>query len=491
MDRSQSEQQEFLASLIDVADLYDNAPCGYFSISPTGIIIKINRTLLTWLDYNATELIGQKFSTLLPKGGQMHFEMFFMPLAGVDKTVKELSYEVIRKDSTVIPVLLNASAVLDDSGKLAAVNCVLNNNAERRQYEKDLLQAKRIAERERKRLAFMADLIPEIIWTATAKGTLDYVNARFCQYFDCDGKETRASFILSKVHPEDRRNFLNSWHASLATGGDLEAKVRLVNTKGAYEWHLLRGAKFLDEQGNLTNWFGSCANIDAHINAMKKKDDFINIASHELKTPITSLKAILQLMDRLKTDPANKMLPGLIEKANRNVGKVNTLVEELLNVSQLNDGQLHLNKRLVDLDELIGDCVHHIRIDQQYEILTVGDQGVTIFADAGRIEQVINNFISNAIKYAPDSKQVLVNITGTPDETCVEVTDQGPGVETDKIPFLFDRYYQIENKGSKYSGLGLGLYICAEIIKRHGGKIGVNSKPGKGSTFYFSLPRQR
>lgn len=488
MGNTAGEQQKFLASLIDAAELYDNAPCGYCSLSANGTIIKLNHTLLNWLGYDERELLGQKFIKLLSKGGQMHFEMFFMPMAGVKNAVKELSYEIIRKNGSVMPVLLNASVRLDDQGKVAAINNILNDNSERKQYEKDLLQAKRTAESEKKRLQFMADLVPEIIWTATARGNLDYVNARFCQYFDCNGQDTRSSFILSKVHPDELKSLLQVWRNCLATGDDLEIDVRLINPAGQYEWHLLKAAKFLDKEGNLTNWFGSCANINEHVKALKKKDEFINIASHELKTPITSLKAVLQLLDRIKAEPANKMIPGLIEKANRNVNKVNALVEDLLNASQLNEGQLHLNKTQVNLAELIGDCVLHIHLDKHYEITMEGAKEATVFADEGRIEQVVNNFISNAIKYAPDSRQVKVLITSLPDKVQVEVSDKGPGISSEKVPYLFDRYYQVENKGSKYSGLGLGLFICAEIIKRHGGKIGVKSKPGEGSTFWFSLP---
>jgi two-component system CheB/CheR fusion protein len=481
-------ESDLLARLIDAEQLYQNAPCGYFSLSADGKIIKINLTLLNWLGYDEKELLGQKFASLLAKGGQMHFEMFFWPVASISKAVKEFSYEILRKDGSLIAVLLNASALLDEHGKLQAINAVLTNTTERKNYEKEILHSKRVAESEKKRLQFMADLVPEIIWTTTAKGNIDYVNARFCQYFNCNGEDTRSSFVLSKVHKDDLRELLKVWYRSIETGEHLQKEIRLLNREGIYEWHLLKSALFLDEEGNMTNWFGSCANINDHINALKKKDEFISIASHELKTPITSLKAVLQLLDRLKNDPSNKMVPGLIEKANRNVDKVNALVEDLLNASQMNQGQLHLNKSMFNLAGLISDCVHHVRIDQRYEIIIEGDITLQVFADEGRIEQVIANFITNAIKYAPDSKQIFINLKDAEGTILVEVVDKGPGIAKEKIPHLFDRYYQIENKGSKYSGLGLGLFICAEIIKRHDGEIGARSTPGEGSTFWFSLP---
>jgi PAS domain S-box-containing protein len=481
-------ENELLNSLIDAEQLYEFAPCGYFSLAPDGTIIKINSTLLKWLGYKQKELLDQKFSTLLSKGGQMHFEMFFWPMAGVNKFIKEFNYEILRKDGSSMAVLLNASSLLGENNTLLAINAVLTDTTERKSYEKELLHAKKIVENEKKRLQFMADLVPEIIWTATEKGNIDYVNARFCQYFNCTGTDTRSSFILSKVHQDDLKELLQVWYKCLATGENLQKEVRLINRDGVYEWHLLKSALFLDEEGNMTNWFGSCANINEHVKALNKKDEFINVASHELKTPITSLKAVLQLLDRMKHDPSHKMVPGLIEKANRNIDKINSLVDDLLNASQMNHGHLHLNKSLFILADLIGDCVHHIRIEQQYEITTEGDVTLQVFADEGRIEQVVTNFITNAIKYAPGSKRIFITLKTDGANIIVEVTDNGPGIAPEKIPYLFDRYYQVENKGSKYSGLGLGLFICSEIIKRHGGEIGARSVPGEGSTFWFSLP---
>jgi two-component system CheB/CheR fusion protein len=475
-------------AIIDLEELYQQAPCGYFSLSPSGHIIKINQTLLDWLGYEQAELLDHKFSGLLSKGGQMHFEMFFWPMATVNKGVKEFSYEVLKKDGEGLPVLLNASAKLDQSKRLVAVNVVLTDITERKRFEKELLLSKKSAENDHKRLQFMADLVPEIIWTATPDGYVDYVNARFCQYFDCNGQDTRVSFILSKVHADDRRALLADWRESMRSGEAFEKRIRLVDRDGLYEWHLLKAALFLDEEGRLTNWFGSCANIQEHVQDMKKKDEFINIASHELKTPITSLKGMLQLLERMKGDLSNKMVPGLIEKSNRNVNRINDLVTDLLNASQMNEGQLQLNKTLVNLTELIGDYVHHIRIDQQYEIIIDGDLEITVMADEGRLEQVLSNFITNAIKYAPESKQILIQLSKNQSDVLVEVMDQGPGIPPEKLPHLFDRYYQVSSQGAQYSGLGLGLYICAEIIKKHGGEIGAKSIWGQGSTFWFTLP---
>ena len=482
-----SSKKNILETLIDTDELYHTAPCGYLSLSSKGEILKINKTLLGWLDYSEEELLDTRFTSLLPKGGQMHFEMFFLPMVTVKGGIKELSYEILKKNGDRLSTLINANTILNGDGGIRAINVVVADVSERKTYEKELLKAKRYAENEQKRLEFMADLAPEIIWTASSKGRINYANARFCQYFNCEKQEIRSLLILSKIHNEDLRILLRSWCKSQSTGTEMNETIRLKNGDGHYEWHRLKAVLFVDNNGDRTNWFGSCTNIEDHILKLKKKDEFINIASHELKTPITSLKAILQLMQRMKAETSERM-SGLIEKANHNVLRVTQMVDDLLNASQMNDGQLKLEKSSFNVAEMIGACVHHIRIENNYQVNTIGDASIEVIADEGRIEQVVSNFITNAIKYAPQSNLINIKVERIPDFVRVEVIDQGNGIQSDKIPYLFDRYYQINTTGGKYSGLGLGLFICAEIIKQHGGAIGAESKIGEGSTFWFTLP---
>lgn len=154
----------------------------------------------------------------------------------------------------------------------------------------------------------------------------------------------------------------------------------------------------------------------------------------------------------------------------------------------MNEGQIHLNKQIFVISEVINESCHYIRIEGKYTIIIEGDMQLQVNADVERINQVMINFVNNAIKYAPESKIIKVYIEKVNDMAKVSVTDQGPGITADKLIHLFDRYYRVETHGIQGSGLGLGLYICAEIIKKHNGLIGVNSELGKGSTFWFTLP---
>jgi PAS domain S-box-containing protein len=230
--------------------------------------------------------------------------------------------------------------------------------------------------------------------------------------------------------------------------------------------------------------------VRAHREIQQRKDDFISIASHELKTPITSLSAALQLLDRMKDNPKPDALKQMIGQANRSAGKINRLVEDLLNVTSIQAGRMQLHKTRFKLGNLLEDCCTHVRSLGRFEVTITGDMDLEVKADEHRIEQVVINFVNNAIKYAPDSHAINLHISQVDNEARVAVTDYGAGIAQKDLPQLFDRFYRSGPDTEHYSGLGLGLYISAEIIKRHDGDIGVDSKIGEGSTFWFTLPME-
>lgn len=224
--------------------------------------------------------------------------------------------------------------------------------------------------------------------------------------------------------------------------------------------------------------------LQAHL--LEKKDEFISVASHELKTPITSLTASLQLLDRMKGDPQPQLLEKMIGQANKSLQKLNRLVGDLLNTSRIASGKLELRKNLFHPVELARDCCNHVRSEGKYEIVVGGDHTIELLADQQKIDQVLVNLVNNAVKYAPDSKTIHINVRQEDAFAKITVMDEGPGIAAEHLPHLFERYYRSDNHNT--SGLGLGLYICAEIIRHHGGEIGVHSEPGKGSSFWFTLP---
>jgi two-component system sensor histidine kinase VicK len=281
---------------------------------------------------------------------------------------------------------------------------------------------------------------------------------------------------------------LREWAEAIQKGVDFEIKMRLQSKLGLYAWYVLKGSPYYETDGSISRWLGSCLNINDHVLELGKKDEFISIASHELKTPITSLKLTLQLLQHISSAELPDKHRKLIEQSGRSMAKIVTLVDDLLNVNRVREGQMILNKTTFNIAEMLRECCHHVRSEGKYELVLTGDQTLQVTGDEHRIDQVMTNFINNAIKYAPESLVINLEIGRQGNMVRVAVSDNGPGINEDKLPHLFERYYRADHTGAQYSGLGLGLYICAEIIKRHGGKIGVDSIVGEGSSFWFTLP---
>jgi PAS domain S-box-containing protein len=218
-----------------------------------------------------------------------------------------------------------------------------------------------------------------------------------------------------------------------------------------------------------------------------KKDEFIGLASHELKTPLTSISGYLQILNRhIKEDSSKKFL----DKTLQQVRKLTTLVNDLLDVSKIEAGQLQLVMAEFDIQKTIDDAIELIgHSNNKYEILFETNlNSCRIDADAGRIEQVLINLLSNAIKYSPGADKVILSLSCTNNEIKIGVKDFGLGIPKDKQIQIFSRFYRVEDAAPTISGLGIGLYISKEIINRHNGDLWVESEIGKGSTFWFTLP---
>jgi signal transduction histidine kinase len=222
--------------------------------------------------------------------------------------------------------------------------------------------------------------------------------------------------------------------------------------------------------------------------AVKKKDEFISIASHELKTPLTTIKAYVQLLDRdISGDNPTKLY---VERALVQIRKLDNLIVDLLDLSKIESGKLKFNKRLFEFESTLSNAIEMIRqTHPEYRIVRMGTADIQLYGDETRIEQVIINYLTNAVKYSPDNKEIHVEATVRPDgRLFVLVRDFGIGIKKDHQSNIFSKFYRVEETANRFQGLGIGLYICAEIIRRHEGEYGVESEPGQGSAFYFSVP---
>lgn len=305
--------------------------------------------------------------------------------------------------------------------------------------------------------------------------------------FEKDKVPTTSDF-LNIILPEYQLHVQEQVNLSLMNNSVFNAEYEVLWPDGSMHWIHASGKPRPDATGKINRMVGVTQNITARKEFERHKDDFLSIASHELKTPITSLKGSLQLLDKIKDKPGHPLFPKLIDSSNRSMDKINKLVDDLLNMHRFSEGYLRLDKTTFNIAELLELTCNHIRMEGEHELIVQGDTELTMYADEHRIDQVIVNFVNNAVKYAADAKEIYLIISKENDFVKVSVKDGGPGIEPDQVPHLFDRYWRANHAGAKYTGLGLGLYICAEIIKRHDGEVGANSEIGKGSTFWFTIP---
>ncbi|RZL14910.1 MAG: HAMP domain-containing histidine kinase, partial [Pedobacter sp.] len=222
----------------------------------------------------------------------------------------------------------------------------------------------------------------------------------------------------------------------------------------------------------------------------RRKDDFLSIASHELKTPLTTIKGYIQVLERTAPDNAPDKFNNTLGKVASYVERLNSLIEDLLDVSRIQTGNIELHKTTFDFDAMINEAIEGLRTSAtHHQIKLNGKTGAQVIGDESHIIQVINNLLSNAVKYAPDAETIEVSISNVSDYIKVSVKDFGLGMSTEDKKRVFERFFRSGEIQKRFPGMGIGLYICDQIIKNHGGTLWVESEIGKGSTFSFTIPK--
>jgi two-component system CheB/CheR fusion protein len=259
---------------------------------------------------------------------------------------------------------------------------------------------------------------------------------------------------------------------------------------GRLRWVRAIGNLAFDKEGKPTYFSGVLNDITIQKQDEIRKNDFIAMVSHELRTPLTSIQAYVQVLAAKAEKAGDNFAVISLEKANRQVRKMAALINGFLSVSSSGAGKIYLNVEAFEISALVSEIIEELALTTtSHKITLLPCSPLLVKADRDKIGQVINNFLSNALKYSPKGGNIDLSCQEFNSMLQVSVKDNGMGIKPQDKEKLFDRYYRIENvQTQSISGFGLGLYLSAEIIYRHNGKIWVESEPGKGSTFYFSLP---
>ncbi len=261
------------------------------------------------------------------------------------------------------------------------------------------------------------------------------------------------------------------------TGSDIQVRVS--------------AAPIRSSAGEITGAVAVASDISKMYELERQKDEFLSIASHELRTPLTSLKTLMQLTQR-QLARAGVPMAGNLARMERSIGRMEQLINDLLDVSRIQAGKLAIRLEPCQLQALCQQIIDEQGATTERRLLfDAPDEPIEVEVDVDRISQVVTNLLSNALKYSPPECPVALGVRRVGENALITVRDEGGGIPAEELPYIFDRFYRVpgvEVKSGSTVGLGLGLYICQEIVDRHGGHIWAESTPGQGSTFSVSLP---
>lgn len=310
--------------------------------------------------------------------------------------------------------------------------------------------------------------------------------------FGLDPEDTVTRLELQDlIHPDDKPLVNNAYKKAVKTSIYLY-EARIVWANGSIHWIRTTGKILYDERHKPVRMLGTTNDITRRKQEEIMKNDFIAMASHELKTPLTSLKAYTQLLVSKAKKTGDEFFINALEKSENQINKISRLIHGFLDMSKIESGKLQLNVQTFDINQLVPEVItDSMFIVPDHAIIFKNGQAISVTADKEKIAQVIGNLISNAVKYSPKGSTIVITTKKVGENVQVSVKDEGIGLKTRDQQNVFQRFYRVEDESTRgLSGLGIGLYLSAEIIRLHHGKIAVESEEGKGAEFYFLLPVQ-
>jgi PAS domain S-box-containing protein len=372
------------------------------------------------------------------------------------------------------------------------------------------------------RFRTLADMLPQIVFTATADGRHDYFNRRWYEYSGTTppassrlpaaaGGEAPADTWGPYLHAADRDGALKAWAHAVQQDAPFQVQCRYKRADGAYRWFMARALPLHDEDGRVVRWFGTCTDVDDQKQvdeqrsqllasertarteaerAARLKDEFVSTLSHELRTPLNAMAGWIQVLHRdQRPDTVGKGLAVI----DRNLKRQAQMIDQLLDMSRIVSGKMRLDVARVRFGAVIEEAVHSVQAaaDVKGVRLDVATRApLDVRADAARLQQVVWNLLLNAVKFSRSGDTVEVVLRQENAYAVLEVRDVGQGIAPDFLPQLFQRFRQGDASSTRrHAGLGLGLAIVKNLVEMHGGVVQATSEGlEKGATFTVRLP---
>ncbi|WP_374951475.1 PAS domain-containing protein [Mucilaginibacter sp.] len=479
-------------ALIDSEHLLQNitsaSPTALWMSDAQGMITYANKTWQDWTGQTPQETLGTGWLACIMEEDLEHAAKKFLHDLG-RRIPYRVEFRLRGKDGGIRWCIATGNPQYNTDGSFAGYVGACTDVTETTRIDMELQLKNRELNDQINQFEFVTDFMPVQLWTATVNGDLDYVNQRTVEFFGLPANEIASPKWLDNIHPDDRQGCADAWAAAISSGNIYQFEFRLRDKHGNYKWHLTRALPFVND-GVIIKWFGTNTDIDEQKQLQRQKDDFLGIASHELKTPVTSIKAYAQVLGAMLSKEGEEKKAAMVEKMDAQLNRLTNLIGDLLDVTKINSGRIQFNKSWFDFNTAVQENVQDLQHTTNKHILVMDFKETgRIYSDKDRIGQVITNLVTNAIKYSPHTNRIIISTEKEGNEVTVCVQDFGIGIPDDKKEKVFEQFYRVSgSKQHTFPGLGLGLYISNEIIRREGGKMWVNSVEGKGSTFCFTLP---
>ncbi len=410
-----------------------------------------------------------------------------IPLIARGKTVGAITFSSVQRYRNYTQDDMVFAQELGRRIALVLDNVRLYQKAQEEIAERKLVEAQLRESEERYRL--IVEQSSDVITLIDREGTFHYISPAVKRVLGYMAEELMDINVFDLVHPEDIA--LIRAEMGKAIEGKLAQATYRCQHKDRH-WMIIEttGTAISNEKEHSSMMVFTSHDVTERMEAEQRKDAFISMASHELKTPVTSLKGFTNILQRRFNQQEDKQALTYLEKIDRQVNKLTKLINDLLDVSKIQTGKLGYQEEFVDLVVLVQEIIENVQGTTQTHTLYFEEtQAVQVVCDKDRIGQVLINLLTNAIKYSPRAENVVVRVSQDSENAIVSVQDFGIGISKAYQEKIFEQFYQVTDPEEKtYPGLGIGLYISSEIVKRHGGRLWVESRKGEGSTFHFSLP---
>jgi PAS domain S-box-containing protein len=491
---------------------FEQAAVGLVEVGIDGRILMVNEKLCQIVGRPAGLLTGSALIDLTHPddraGDYENLNVLLSGSIGPSQTEKRQ----VRPDGTVVWVKASFALVRDAAGQPCSLIGAIRDVSDQKEAEIALQQS-------RDRYRFLADSMPHLVFTATPEGEVDYCNWRWTDYTGRPAVDSAGRELTAVIHPDDLDGCRTKWVCAIASGEPYFTEARLRRVDGEYRWHRIQAARLHDEAGTILQWVGACDDIDDRKKAEARlertvqertaeageqarraeaanqaKSEFLAMISHEIRSPMNIIAGMADLLWESELSAQQQEYLSILRKAGETLLAV---INDILDLSAVEARRLRIEASEFDLSSVLDGALMVMRPRARTRKLELSCEVAPSVpkhpvGDAARVRQILLNLIGNAIKFT-ETGSVTLRVKGEPEMgpggVSFAITDTGIGIPEDKHALIFEPFAQADSSITrKFGGTGLGLTISKQLVDLMGGRIWVESEPGQGSTFAFSVP---